>query len=70
MPGTLPSPCIQLCVLDQSSGLCLGCLRSGDEIAAWPKADDRLRAEILVRVAKRRAANQQAKDAASTPSPD
>lgn len=29
------SPCIGVCRLDEVSGLCLGCARSGDEIAAW-----------------------------------
>ena len=29
-----PSPCINVCSLDVR-GLCVGCLRSGDEIARW-----------------------------------
>jgi uncharacterized protein len=29
-----PSPCIDVCRLD-ARGLCVGCLRSGDEIARW-----------------------------------
>ncbi|MGB9329286.1 MAG: DUF1289 domain-containing protein [Steroidobacteraceae bacterium] len=29
-----PSPCINVCSLD-ARGLCIGCLRSGDEIARW-----------------------------------
>jgi len=28
------SPCINVCVLG-STGYCLGCLRTGDEIARW-----------------------------------
>jgi uncharacterized protein len=28
------SPCINVCVLD-AGGYCLGCLRTGDEIARW-----------------------------------
>lgn len=31
----LPSPCISVCVLDEASGLCEGCLRTLDEIANW-----------------------------------
>ena len=29
------SPCVKICVLDPEAGLCLGCLRSADEIARW-----------------------------------
>jgi predicted Fe-S protein YdhL (DUF1289 family) len=29
------SPCIRLCVLDPATGLCEGCGRTRDEIAAW-----------------------------------
>ncbi len=29
-----PSPCINVCTLD-ARGLCIGCLRSGEEIARW-----------------------------------
>ncbi|MBI1649177.1 DUF1289 domain-containing protein [Hyphomicrobium sulfonivorans] len=29
------SPCIGVCKLDEASGLCLGCARTGDEIGAW-----------------------------------
>lgn len=32
---TIESPCTKICVLDRSSGYCLGCGRSGDEIAGW-----------------------------------
>jgi uncharacterized protein len=29
-----PSPCINVCALDER-GFCIGCLRSGAEIARW-----------------------------------
>ncbi|MEQ3626370.1 MAG: DUF1289 domain-containing protein [Celeribacter sp.] len=29
------SPCIKVCVIDPKSRLCLGCLRSINEIGAW-----------------------------------
>ena len=32
---TVPSPCIGVCWLNDQSGLCEGCLRSGDEIRDW-----------------------------------
>jgi len=31
----LETPCINVCLLDEKSGLCVGCGRSGDEIARW-----------------------------------
>lgn len=33
-PQPVLSPCIGICQLDDG-GLCVGCLRSGDEIARW-----------------------------------
>ena len=35
----LPSPCISVCLLDEASGLCEGCLRTLDEIAQWGVMD-------------------------------
>jgi len=34
------SPCVSVCRMDEAANLCLGCLRSIDEIIAWSKADD------------------------------
>jgi uncharacterized protein len=36
----VPSPCISICAIDQVTGLCAGCLRTLDEIAAWSVLDD------------------------------
>ena len=49
--STLPlSPCTGVCRLD-ARGLCMGCLRTGDEIARWTRMSDaekiRLMDEIL-----------------------
>jgi len=40
----VPSPCIGVCTLDDD-GICLGCRRTSDEIARWPRMsnDERLR---------------------------
>ncbi len=37
------SPCVRICVLHPAEGICVGCLRTGAEIAAWSKmsADER-----------------------------
>ena len=34
-PAPIETPCINTCVLDRRTGLCIGCGRSGTEIAAW-----------------------------------
>jgi len=31
----IESPCVQICVVDRKSRLCLGCYRSLDEIRDW-----------------------------------
>jgi hypothetical protein len=36
------SPCVKRCTLD-ADGICEGCFRMLDEIAAWPMADEALR---------------------------
>ncbi len=40
LAGELPSPCVSICRMDEESGLCLGCLRSIDEICRWSVMDD------------------------------
>jgi len=34
------SPCIGVCKLDDSTGQCLGCARTGAEVAAWSSLDE------------------------------
>jgi len=58
------SPCCGVCRLDEEGRLCLGCLRSLDEIAAWSGADAAAKRAILARVAER---VQQAATYASKP---
>lgn len=36
----VPSPCINLCKMDEARLYCLGCMRTIPEIIAWSKADD------------------------------
>jgi predicted Fe-S protein YdhL (DUF1289 family) len=40
------SPCVGICSLDDD-GLCLGCRRSADEIAAWSRMDDDQRLQLM-----------------------
>ena len=51
----LPSPCISICQLDQGSGLCLGCFRTGAEIAAWRSMSPAEQRDLLDTLRDRRA---------------
>ena len=48
------SPCINICKMDTANGLCTGCWRTLDEIAAWSRLDDTARSAILTAVQQRR----------------
>ena len=50
----IPSPCIGVCRLDPKTGFCVGCLRTGEEIMAWPGADAAERMAMLSRLPPRR----------------
>lgn len=54
MSANIPSPCINICRMDPDSGLCSGCFRSLEEIAAWGRADDGRKIAILAAVERRR----------------
>lgn len=43
---TIVSPCTGVCKLDEATGWCLGCGRSGDEIADWRNQSEAHRAEV------------------------
>ena len=49
-----PSPCIGLCWIDASTGLCMGCRRTLDEIAGWPDLSAQEKRDVLARRAERR----------------
>jgi len=36
----VPSPCISVCRMDAATGLCEGCFRTLEEIAAWGMASE------------------------------
>lgn len=50
------SPCIDICRMDPGTGLCEGCARTIDEIAAWSRLDDAARRAVLSMLPARRAA--------------
>lgn len=61
--GGIASPCISICRMDETTGLCEGCLRNLDEIALWSVLDDDDKRQVLIEIEKRRQA--QPDDAAS-----
>lgn len=50
---TASSPCIRLCQIDPASRLCLGCLRSLDEIARWAGMSEPERLAIMANLPER-----------------
>ena len=52
--GDVPSPCINVCRMDDARGVCTGCLRTLDEIAGWSRASDEAKRAILAAIAQRR----------------
>lgn len=48
------SPCTKVCTMDPSSGLCLGCRRTLDEIARWSEMTEEERRRVLELVEARR----------------
>ena len=48
------SPCISVCVIDEPSGLCAGCYRTLEEIAAWIDLSPPARRAIVDELALRR----------------
>jgi predicted Fe-S protein YdhL (DUF1289 family) len=51
---SVPSPCVSICTMDAQTGLCTGCLRTIDEIAAWSVLDDDERRAVWERIFLRR----------------
>jgi len=49
------SPCISVCRIDPVTGLCVGCARTLEEIAAWSTLDDAARRNVWSAIAARRA---------------
>jgi predicted Fe-S protein YdhL (DUF1289 family) len=54
-PVRVASPCISVCRIDPESGLCIGCLRTLDEIAGWIDLDDAARVRLIAALPARRA---------------
>jgi len=53
--GPLPTPCIGVCVMHETTGLCTGCLRTIDEIIDWGLAPEERKRQIWIALEARRA---------------
>ncbi len=51
----VPSPCISVCRMEAHTGWCEGCLRTLEEIAAWPVLDDAAKRAVWKLLPQRRA---------------
>ncbi|MDX2265791.1 MAG: DUF1289 domain-containing protein [Hyphomicrobiales bacterium] len=51
-----PTPCVGVCRIEAVSGLCLGCARTGEEIALWRDAGPEAQTRIWAALPERRAA--------------
>ncbi|WP_373258218.1 DUF1289 domain-containing protein [Brevundimonas sp.] len=52
-PRSIATPCVQVCVVDGASSLCLGCYRTLSEIAGWSELTDAERAAIMAELPER-----------------
>jgi predicted Fe-S protein YdhL (DUF1289 family) len=57
----LETPCVNICLLDQDTGTCLGCGRTLSEIARWVAMSDTERRAIMAALPARMAILEQAK---------
>lgn len=52
----IESPCINICKIEPTSRLCIGCLRSIDEITQWSRMSDDQRRAIMADIPARKKA--------------
>ena len=50
----IKSPCISVCVLNDSGDFCLGCYRTGDEIERWGELTNEEKSHLITLIEKRR----------------
>ena len=53
-PRSIASACDMVCTVDGASGLCLGCLRTLQEIATWSRMTDEGRAAVMAELPGRK----------------
>jgi predicted Fe-S protein YdhL (DUF1289 family) len=53
-PRPIATPCVKVCIVDGESGLCLGCFRTLNEIAAWTSFPEAERERLMRELPSRR----------------
>ncbi|MDD9921927.1 MAG: DUF1289 domain-containing protein [Boseongicola sp.] len=43
----IESPCVQICMIHPDARICIGCYRTGDEIARWSRLSPDERREVM-----------------------
>ncbi|MEL6766935.1 MAG: DUF1289 domain-containing protein [Pseudomonadota bacterium] len=51
----IESPCVQICMLHPETKLCIGCARTGDEIARWTRMSAEERRAVMAELPGRQA---------------
>ncbi|MEM0922130.1 MAG: DUF1289 domain-containing protein [Pseudomonadota bacterium] len=51
----IESPCIKTCVLHPEERICIGCYRTGEEIATWSKLSPEARRDLMAELPSRAA---------------
>lgn len=59
-PTPISTPCIKVCAVSGQIGLCMGCGRTLNEIAAWGRLDEAQRQAIMRDLPRRLAAEASA----------
>ena len=52
-PKNIVSPCVNICEIDASSGQCVGCRRTLDEIARWTSGTPAWRDTVMAELPQR-----------------
>lgn len=47
------TPCVKICVIDTVTGFCIGCGRTGAEIAQWPFTPEEERVSLMAALPER-----------------
>lgn len=53
-PRSIATPCVQVCIVEPTTGFCLGCKRTLPEIAQWSRFTDEQRAGIMAELPERK----------------
>lgn len=56
--AAVETPCMQICVIDDADGLCVGCARTLTEIAEWGSYSAAQRSAVMLQLPVRRCVNR------------